>query len=162
MASIIEHCVAAGAPEEVLEPGSVLLVEGETSGRIYVLKQGTIEVARGDTVVATVTSPGAIFGEMSVLLGVPHTATVRTGSAATVYRFDDAPAFLSAHPEIAFGVARLLARRLNAATSYLVDIKRQFEGHDNHFGMVDAVLESLLHHQDEISPGSDRQPDPPM
>ena len=162
MRSILEHCAAVGAPEQVVEPGTVLLDQGETTGRLYVLKQGTIEVARGDTVVAVVSAPGAIFGEMSVLLEKPHTATVRASTAATVYAFDDAAGFLAAHPEIASCVARLLARRLNAATTYLVDLKQQFEGHANHFGMVDAVLESLLHHQDEISPGSDRQPDPPM
>lgn len=162
MRSILEHCAAVGAPEVRVAQGTVLLVEGETSGRLYVLKQGTIEVMRGDTVVAIVHAPGAVFGEMAGLLGRPHSATVRATSAATVYTFDDSATFLKAHPEIAYCVARLLAQRLYAATTYLVDLKQQFEGHANHFGMVDEVLESLLHHQGDHSPGSDRQPDPPV
>jgi CRP-like cAMP-binding protein len=161
MRSILEHCAAVHAPELQVAPGTVLLVEGETSGRLYVLKEGTIEVMRGDTVVAIIDAPGAVFGEMSGLLARPHSATVRATSGATVHAFEDSAAFLKSHPEIAYCVARLLAQRLYAATSYLVDLKRQFEGHDNHFGMVDEVLESLLHHQDDVSPGSDRQPDPP-
>jgi hypothetical protein len=40
----------------------------------------------------------------------------------------------------------LLARRLDALNKYLVDVKQQFEGHD-HIGMVDEVLDTLLHRQ---------------
>jgi CRP/FNR family transcriptional regulator, cyclic AMP receptor protein len=160
MRSILEHCAAADAPRRRLEPGAVLLVEGESSGRLFVLEAGTIEVMRGDTTVAVVSEPGAVFGEMSGLLGKPHSATVRAATAATVYLFDDSTTFLKSHPEIAYCVARLLAQRLNAATTYLVDIKRQYQGQDNHFGMVDEVLESLIHHQAEVTPGSDREPDP--
>jgi len=161
MQSILQYCAAAGAPERRLEPGAVLLVEGETSGQLYVLKDGTIEVMRGDIVVAIATQPGAVFGEMSALLAKPHSATVRAASPATVYAFEHSATFLRAHPDIAYCVARLLAQRLQAATTYLVDLKQQYEGHDNHFGMVDEVLEALIHHQGDFLPGSDRQPDPP-
>ena len=162
MPGILEYCAEVGATEQRLAPDTVILVEGEASGRLYVLKEGTIEVTRGDTVIAVVDVPGAFFGEMSGLLGKPHSATVRAISASVVYAFEDSAAFLRSHPEIAFSVARLLAQRLHAATTYLVDIKRQFEGHDNHFAMVDEVLESLLHHQEQVLPGSDRQPDAPV
>ena len=161
MGAILLHC--AGLPRQAFAAGEVLLEEGKTSGRLYVLSEGVIDVLRGDTVVATVTEPGSVFGEMSILLNVPHTATVRAATASFGYVFDNAREFLSAHPEIAFLVAKLLAQRLNAATTYLVDIKRQFAGHENHLEMVGEVLESLIHHQEaEFTPGSDRQPDPRM
>ena len=51
--------------------------------------------------------------------------------------------FLIAHPEVSLSVAELLARRLNALNKYLIDVKRQHEGHD-HLGMVDEVLEALM------------------
>ena len=74
--------------------------------------------------------------------------------------FDDAEQFLKSHPEIAFFLGRLLAERLNAATTYLVDLKRQFEGEGNHMGMVGEVLEALIHQQhEEFTLGSDREPD---
>jgi CRP/FNR family cyclic AMP-dependent transcriptional regulator len=41
-------------------------------------------------------------------------------------------------------ICELLARRLDALNKYLVDVKQQFEGHD-HLGMVDQVLETLMH-----------------
>jgi len=160
--SILEYCAIAKAPRRELAPGTVLLVEGETSGRLYVLVQGTIAVLRGDTVVSVVDEPGAMFGEISALIGKPHTATVRAETAATVFEFTDAAAFLRSHTDVAFAVAQLLARRLNAATGYLVDVKHQFQDRVDHLGMVGDVLDSIVHHHHvEISPGSDRQPDPP-
>ena len=64
-------------------------------------------------------------------------------------------------PEVAFLIARLLAQRLYAATSYLVDLNRQFAGHETHLAMVGKVLQSLICQQyEEIRPGSDRAPGP--
>jgi CRP/FNR family transcriptional regulator, cyclic AMP receptor protein len=41
-------------------------------------------VLREDTQVTVLDEPGSMVGEMSVLLGVPHTATARTLGAAKV------------------------------------------------------------------------------
>jgi len=142
-----------------LPAASVLLTEGVRSGHLYVLASGMVEVVRGETRVAVVSEPGSIFGEMSVLLDVPHTATVRALSPVTVYTFDNADEFLRSDPEIALVVARLLAQRLNTATTYLVDLKRQYAGQGNHLGIVSEVLASLIHQPDtDFKPGSDRQP----
>jgi CRP/FNR family transcriptional regulator, cyclic AMP receptor protein len=159
MASILDSC--AGSPCQEFAPGTVLISEGETSGRLFVLSEGSVEVLRGDTQVAVVGEPGSIFGEMSVLLNRPHTATVRAASPVIAFVFEDAESFLKAHPEIAFGLSRLLAERLNAATTYLVDLKRQFEGQGNHLGMVGEVLETLIHQQhEEFIPGPETEADP--
>ena len=88
---------------------------------------------------------------MSVLLGVPHTATARTLGDAAVHAVEDGKAF--------FRTSRLLANRLNAATTYLVDLKRQFAGYGDHLEMVGEVLETLIHQQErDFHPGSDRDP----
>jgi CRP/FNR family cyclic AMP-dependent transcriptional regulator len=159
MLSVLER--ADPQKRQEVPVGAVLIAEGMRSGRLYVLAEGSIEVVRGETQVAVVSEPGSFFGEMSVLLDLPHTATVRALSAATVYAFDDAETFLRSDPEIALLVARMLAQRLNAATTYLVDIKRQYAGNGNHLGMVSDVLASLIHNQEpDFTPGSDRQPDP--
>ncbi len=159
MGSILDKC--RDTPLETVPSGTVLLPEGKTSGRLYVLQSGTVEVLRGDTQVAVVEEPGAVFGEMSVLLNRPHTATVRALTPITVYVFDDAERFLRSNPEIAFLIGRLLAGRLNAATTYLVDLKRQFEDHGDHLCMVGDVLDVLIHQQDEeFSLGPERNADP--
>ena len=159
MTSVLERCVAV--PKTRVPAGTVLLAEGGKSGRIFVLAEGTIEVARGDTRVALVSEPGAIFGEMSVLLDSPHTATVRALEDAFVHEFADAASFLKSDPETTLAVAKLLAQRLYSATSYLVDLKRQYAGQNNHLGMVSDVLASLINQPPgDFTPGSDRLPDP--
>jgi CRP-like cAMP-binding protein len=159
MASVLDAC--SGARRHDYPPGTILLTEGDTSGRLYVLAEGTVEVLRGDTRVAIINGAGSIFGEMSVLLDRPHTATVRATTPVSAFVFEDAESFLKSHPEIAFFLGRLLAERLNAATTYLVDIKRQFEGHSSHLGMVGEVLETLIHQQhDEFMPGPEDAADP--
>ena len=47
-----EKC--AGARRQQLLPGAILLSEGETSGRLYILAEGSIEVLRGNTQVALI------------------------------------------------------------------------------------------------------------
>jgi hypothetical protein len=58
-------------------------------------------------------------------------------------------------------LARLLARRLHAMTTYLADLKQQYGDHEGGLGMVDTVLGSLMRHSGARSQlGSDRDPDP--
>jgi CRP-like cAMP-binding protein len=148
-------------PERTVPAGETILEEGGRSGVLFILAEGAVEVLKGDVQVNLVSDPGAIFGEMSVLLDAPHMATVRTLEPSRFYVAEDARRFLDSDPAVAVAVSRLLARRLHAVISYLVDLKRQFEDHSDHLGMVDEVLETLVHHQgEEHAPGSDRDPDP--
>jgi CRP-like cAMP-binding protein len=153
--------VCADLPERSLARDEVLLDEGVTSGHLYVLIEGELEVLKGDFQIRTVDEPGAVFGEVSALLGIPHTATVRAVTACRVHVVEQANEFLRERSDITYVVAELLAQRLNSVTGYLADLKRQYEDHDDHLGMVDEVLETLTHQQaDRFEVGSDRDPDP--
>jgi CRP/FNR family cyclic AMP-dependent transcriptional regulator len=157
MREILRHFV--DTPLQSVPDGAVLLAEGDLTGRVFALAEGELEVLRGETQVAILTEPGSIVGEMSVLLDAPHSATVRALGEAKVHRVNDGAAFFAEHPELGWSLARLLARRLHAGTTYLADLKRQFAGSANHLEMVGEVLESLLHHQESgREPGSDRDP----
>lgn len=159
MQSVLESC-DEGKKREV-PAGTILMKEDTKTGYLYVLVEGTVEVLRGTTQVAAIDTPGSVFGEMSVLLDSPHTATVRTATPCTVYAYDDAAGFMRSDPAITFVIAKLLAQRLNSATTYLVDLKRQYAGEGNHLGMVSDVLASLVNQQQApFIGGSDRQPDP--
>jgi CRP/FNR family cyclic AMP-dependent transcriptional regulator len=128
------------------EPGQIVLEQRGRTNRLYVLLQGTVEVVKDAVQVATTSEPGAVFGEISVLLEGDHTATVRALTACSFYVVENPRELLQTSPPVCFHVCLLLARRLDALTRYLVDVKQQFEGHD-HIGMVDQVLEALLHRQ---------------
>src|SRR3954465_6159751 len=161
MREILEYCIGGTRRNE--PAGSLILHEGGRTGHLYVLIEGRLEVIKGDTVVATITEPGAVLGEMSVLLDQPHTATVRAALDSVVYEIDDAASFLRAQPAVAILIARMLAQRLNAANTYLADIKRQYAGHGNHLAMVGDLLQSMINlPPTQVSPGSDRQSDPRM
>ena len=141
--------------------GEVLLAEGTRTGMLYILIDGAVEIRKGDFQIDVVSEPGAFFGEVSALLNISHMATVRTLHPSRVYRIEHAVEFLNSYPMIAMEVARLLAQRLNGVTNYLVDLKNQFEDQKGHLGMVDEVLQTLLHQQREtFTPGSARDPDP--
>ena len=161
MRTVLDYC--SGGTERKVDAGALVLTEGGTTGHLYVLIEGRLEVIKGDTVVATVAEPGAVLGEMSVLLGEPHTATVRAASDSIIYEVDDAAAFLNEQPAVALLIARLLAQRLNVATTYLADIMHQYAGHGDHLAMVGEILQSMINLPPiKISPGSDRQSDPRM
>ncbi len=157
MRAILDQCT--DVPLQHLTDGTILLEEGQTTGRAYVLASGTLEVSRDGTQVALLTEPGSIVGEMSILLAAPHTATVRASGPASVHVIPDADTFFRTHPALAWLISRLLANRLNAATTYLVDLKRQFEDHGTHLEMVSEVLDALLHQQErDFHRGSNRDP----
>ncbi len=158
MLAILNYC--QNLPKRTFSPGEVLLLEKEKQCVLYILDSGEIEVLKGDIQVATTSEPGAVFGEMSVLLDIPHTATVRALAPSDVYVVEHASEFLQSQTDIAYQLAKLLSQRLYNVTTYLADLKRQFEDRSDHLGMVDEVLETLVHQQvEECDPGSDRDPD---
>jgi CRP/FNR family cyclic AMP-dependent transcriptional regulator len=159
MRDILEYCV--GGLRRDVSAGAEILHEGGRTGHLYVLIEGRLEVMKGDTVVASITEPGAVLGEMSVLLDKPHTATVRAAADSVIYEIDDAASFLRQQPVVSLMIARMLAQRLNVANTYLADLKQQYAGHGNHLAMVGDVLQSMINLPSaQVSPGSDRQSDP--
>jgi len=127
-------------------PGDIVIEQGTPSGPLLVLLEGEIEILRDDVRVAVNSKPGAVFGEMSILLGTAHTARIRALKPSRFGIIENPLQFLESSAEASLQVARMLARRLDLLCSYLVDVKQQYEGHD-HLGMVDEVLETLMHRQ---------------
>jgi CRP-like cAMP-binding protein len=159
MRDILEYCI--GGLRRNVPAGTEVLHEGGRTGHLYVLIEGRLEVVKGDTIVATITEPGAVLGEMSVLLDTPHTATVRAAQDSVIYEIDDAASFLRQQPAVSLMIARMLAQRLNVANTYLADLKRQYAGQGNHLAMVGDLLQSMINLPSaQVSPGSDRQSDP--
>lgn len=144
MKSILDIC--SGLPESQLPAGEDVLIENGENGRLYILKSGAVEILKKDLQINVVSTPGSVFGEVSLLLKRPHMATVRTLEPSTFHVIEGGLKFLKANPDINLHIARLLASRLNSVTNYLVDLQQQFNEREDHLGMVDEVLESLLHH----------------
>jgi CRP-like cAMP-binding protein len=125
-------------------PGEVIIEQGGKTNLLWFLVEGVVEVLKDGIRVATASQPGAVFGELSALLGGNHTATVRALEPCVFRVIENPRAFLESSPVICLYICELVARRLDAVNQYLVDVRRQFEG-DEHLGIVDEVLETLMH-----------------
>lgn len=145
--TIIEICLEIGLPLRTIPGGEVLIEEGVRQSCLYILNEGTVEISKSGVELTDVSTPGAVFGEISQLMNTAPMATVRTLKDSTFFVAENAVDLLENHPVIYYHVACLLAARLTSVLSYLVDIKKQYGGEDSHLGMMDEVLESLLHLQ---------------
>jgi CRP/FNR family cyclic AMP-dependent transcriptional regulator len=142
MASILE--LIQGGELRRFDAGQMVIEQGGKTGLLFFLVEGAVEVVKDGVTVAKSSQPGAVFGELSALLGGNHTATVRALQPCEFHVVQNPREFLELSPLVCLHVCELIARRLDALNKYLVDVKRQYEGHE-HLGMVDNVLETLMH-----------------
>jgi len=110
-----------------IAPGMTLIEQGGKPGQLYVLKNGQFEVLRDGKHVSTIKTPGAVLGEMSVLLDVPQSATVRAITEVDFFVIDNAIEVLRSHPDWLLQIARLLAQRVNTTTALLTRDKSEEE-----------------------------------
>ena len=133
-------------PRRNFAAGETIIAQDSTTGMLFFLIDGEVEVSKDEVPLACTSEPGSVFGEMSALLGTSHRASVRAVVPSSFYVVEDGRRFLESHPVVSMHVSELLARRLDALNKYLIDVRQQFEGHD-HLSMVDEVLEVLMHRQ---------------
>ena len=138
--------IVSEQPTTSFEAGVFVLQQDEPCDQVLVLLEGEVEVLRDNLRVARTAEAGAVFGEMSMLLGGFCTASVRTVSPAQFVVIKDPKTFFADSPVSCMHLAELLAHRLDALNRYLVDVKSQYEGHD-HLGMIDSILGVLMHRQ---------------
>ena len=152
--------LSANLPEVEFAPGEAVVHEGGPSGSIWILVSGALRVRKGNIQVNTITDPGALIGEMSVLQGIAHSATVEATQQSTLRHAADGHGLLASDPAITKLVAVGLAERLSFVTTYLADLTRQYADVPG-LSMVSDVLSRLGEHTGPVaSPGSAREPDP--
>jgi CRP/FNR family cyclic AMP-dependent transcriptional regulator len=104
--------------------GETVFTEGSKTGKLFILKSGAVCVRKGGAEIASVTEPGAIFGEMSVLLDQPHGADVRALKPSQ-FHVADAVDLLTKDSAALLYVAMVLARRVDTANSALLELRRE-------------------------------------
>jgi hypothetical protein len=116
-------------------------------------------VIKGATLVNRIDRPGAVIGEMAVLLGTRASASVAVSQPSRFRYAAHGQKFL-ADPAVLHLVAVGLAERLNLVTTYLSDLKGQY-GDAPGTAMVPEVLNQLMDRpRRTFVPGSVRDPDP--
>jgi CRP-like cAMP-binding protein len=131
----------AALPTKVYEPGETVLEAGSTTGQLFILREGHVEVVRDDQQIAATSEPGAVFGELAVILDKPHTADVRAVERSE-FHVAEASSLLAENSAALVYVTALLAHRLDTANETIVEIKHELET-ANPPGPIKKVLRKL-------------------
>jgi len=65
----------ASLPLVTYQPGETVIADGSRTGRLLILRKGAVAIVKEDTEIAKVAEPGAVFGELSLLLDQPTRRT---------------------------------------------------------------------------------------
>lgn len=108
------------------QKGDALFVEGDESQDLYFLVSGHLEVLKGDKKIAEITEPGALFGELSFLLGAKRTATIQAENEVRVLRIprNEVSTFLKDFPAVAEKITQIIARRLDESSQAIYGLRQ--------------------------------------
>jgi CRP/FNR family transcriptional regulator, cyclic AMP receptor protein len=120
--------LASRAVPRSLGGGEVLWFAGDAATHVVLVQDGVLEVVQhslqGEDAVLNRLHGGELAGEMSCLDGLPHSATLRAGSAALVYCLDREAflQWLSEDPTRLPELLRRVSARLRALSSRLAEV----------------------------------------
>ena len=116
--------LAAVAETVEMDPGAILIREGEAGDAMFVVLAGELAVSKRSgnaDIPLAVVGPGEVQGELAVLEGRPRTATVRAVGPASLLRIrrEALQDVLGRQPELALALLRTIAGRLRSTESLL-------------------------------------------
>lgn len=129
-------------PLVTLEKGQNLLTQGKKTNSLYFLLDGGVSILRDDIEIATSSEKGSVYGEMSIMLGNAHSATVKCLKDSQFFQIENPLNFLESHPEVIWHITQILSGRLYNVNNYLIEIRHQFDN-ELHMNIVDDTLRIL-------------------
>lgn len=93
-----------------LEPGELLIREGEAAAEFYLLLEGALVVQSQGGLLGRLNRPGDVVGETGVLLSSKRTADVIAESAVRVIEFQSKLLALPEFTEVAAGIRSAMLR----------------------------------------------------
>jgi CRP-like cAMP-binding protein len=130
-------------PPVAFAEGDLLLRQGSVTERLLFLREGAVDIVRDEVILARVAEPGAVLGEIAVILGRPHSADVWAAQASRCHVIEDARRLLRAEPELALYVMAVLASRLDAVNGQLVEARARLGDAGPQRGFLAETLNSL-------------------
>jgi len=108
----LEHLAGRLTPLR-LDPGTVIVREGDAGDRFYIVADGEVEVSQDGKPVSEL-GPGGYFGEISLIRDIPRTATVTAKTPVVLYGLDrdDFLAAVTGHPQSTEAAEGVVSARL--------------------------------------------------
>jgi CRP/FNR family transcriptional regulator, cyclic AMP receptor protein len=135
-ATVFEKGFAA-LPLATYQAGETVLTTGSKTGLLLILKNGAVAILKDGVEIAKVAEPGAVLGELSVLLDRPHSAEARALETSQFHVAD--AAIMMEDPIAVLYIATVLARRLDAANQILAELKSHLQA-----GQPPKVIEKTV------------------
>ena len=120
--------IAALARLQRHDARQIIVSQGDDSADLFLIEKGRLKAsaanANGDEVVLSIMGPGDVFGEMSLLDGMPRSATVETLEPCQVMVIESQAfqALLREIPSLAASLMKVMARRLRDLTDRTQDV----------------------------------------
>ncbi len=108
----LEHISTRLVPLQ-LEPGAVIVRQGEPGDRFYIVAEGDVDVSADGKTIAEL-GPGGYFGEIALIRDTPRTATATARTPVVLYALerDDFLASVTGHPASAEAAEQVVGARL--------------------------------------------------
>jgi CRP/FNR family transcriptional regulator, cyclic AMP receptor protein len=129
-------------PVQTYRAGETVLAGGSLTGKLLVMIEGRVEVARNGVRIAEIDQPGAVFGELAILLDQPHSADVRA-LAPSAFHVADGRAILKTDPTVALYVALVLAQRLGTVNRQLIEARQKMTQADQPRRLFEETLDNI-------------------
>ncbi len=102
---------------KVFKKGAIIANEGDNDYDLYVVMEGTVGIYKGNVLIKEFNKKGTIVGEMSVILKLPRTATIRAVTDITLLVLNaDLDQLMQNNPDIIKKIIKNLAERLRDIT----------------------------------------------
>jgi CRP-like cAMP-binding protein len=113
------EAIAGSCDEVSFGEGEWIIRQGDPHSEVYVIVDGEVAVVIDDED-RRVLSKGSFFGEVSVLLQEPATASIITRTPVTclVVPGPEVEGFLVSHPQVTYRILKAEARRLKTASEW--------------------------------------------
>ncbi len=121
----------------------VLFYEEDRTKEAYLLLKGKLEVLKAGRQITIIEKPGTFIGEMSTLLKVPRTATIRALEPTTLLEIKENQfgEFLRVAPELGYHLAVRLASHLEKTTTQLKEVQAKLAAVREHYRFIRDELE---------------------
>jgi CRP-like cAMP-binding protein len=148
-----------GHEVQAFEDGEIVVREGEETREMFIIREGRIEILKqvgGHEVLLAVLERGSFFGEMSLLEGMPRSATARAigKTELVVLRPGSLLVQIRRDPTFAFELLQQMSRRVRELNDKLV-LKVASAEVGNRLARASFLLSAVAEYKPSVDKGSD-------